>query len=130
MRTFTGPVAMAFVWACGTASSNLHTVSIPSPCVGNDTVYASDRPDPARDFHPASPRATVLPPQTFRGRAVVLMLVSATGRVVGDSTRVTGVPLREDSLSLARSVAGDQFLPARLGTCAVASWFSLQVTRR
>jgi len=99
-----------------------------SPCAGNDTVYNLTPADSLRGFHMASPAVTILPPRTFHGRAVMHILVGASGRPVRDSTWVAGVT-GEDSAALARSGAAYRFYPARRGACAVASWTTIQVTR-
>jgi len=129
MRALWVMAATFLVWGCAASSSPRAAPLIPSPCVGNDTIYSRERAGATGELHLASPLVATLPPRTFRGRAVLHILVSALGRVVRDSTQVTGVSSREDSLSLARSVDTDQFYPARLGTCAVTSWTNIQVTR-
>ena len=117
-------VSLATWFALGCAPA----VVIPAACQGNDTAYALTAGNAPRGFRSASPRRTVLPPASFRGRATIRMLVNVDGEVQADSTQVLG-QTGEDSATVARSAARYAFYPATLNGCAVRSWSVLTITR-
>jgi hypothetical protein len=100
--------------------------ALPPPCANNSTVYPSPQSGDSTLVHRASLVGLYLPPSSFRGRAVVRMLVDPHGHVVRDSTQVATAS-QENVALLKRSVATYQFLPATLGSCAVSSWYEITI---
>ena len=103
--------------------------SVNPTCPPRDTVYAITPADSGQDFKVASPAVLQTPPPEFHGRADVHMLITADGRVVGDSTRVLGASSAQDSAVLARAVRSYRFHPATIRGCSVAAWYAMKVRR-
>ncbi len=99
-----------------------------APCPRSDSAFALVAADTARGFHLPALTAAALPPREFRGRAEVHLLVTPAGRVMPDSTKISGVSSREDSLRLAASAAGFRFKGATYLSCGISAWFVYRVT--
>jgi hypothetical protein len=103
-----------------------HPVELPTPCTGNGTIYSSS--DSALLVHPPHPRALIIPSRSIPGSVTLRLLISPTGEVLRDSTRVLDSSGPEAD-KLAREAAEATFFkPAELGGCTVFFWFDLRIT--
>ena len=123
MRTPTALLVAVLIPVC-----HLRGQSVNGTCPPRDTVYASTPADSGRDFKVASPALIRTPPPDFHGGADVHMLITADGRVVGDSTRVLGASA-QDSAVLARAVRSYRFHPATIRGCSIATWYAMKFRR-
>ena len=113
-----------FGWLTVLCCSAIGSKQAIAQCTPRDSSYHLVSADTAQGFRLASPSAI---PRALPGTGEVQVLVDASGRVVGDSTKVMKAPSRQDSLAVASAAAGWRFLPATHWGCPIRSWFSYRI---
>lgn len=115
-----------FVLVCLPFACRPHPAALPTPCTGNGTIYSSS--DSALLVHPPHPHRLIVPSRSIRGSVTLRLLISPTGEVLRDSTRVLDSSGPEADQLAREAAEATSFTPAELGGCTVFFWFDLRIT--
>lgn len=112
--------------ACRTASSPTLAVA---PCAGPVVIYAYG--DTAHGVHAPRPTHVILPkPSGDLGTAVVRLLVTPEGTVLGDSSRVIQTSNADWGREALAAAVQTTFKPATRDGCAVYFWYDITTSNQ